>query len=134
MLLTFYQLTVGLQLAKAKSHHLICYVTDSTLTVIELTQMKKNHENKMLVCKGDLLTALIVSFYYNLVDISNLTNDSYLFLTVISPIMVTLTQCYILVKSLQRLKMKILSDIKNNPFACRTTIKWQQEQKYFHDI
>jgi hypothetical protein len=38
-------LTIGLRLAKAKMNQLVQHVTDFMLLLIELLQVKKNHEN-----------------------------------------------------------------------------------------
>lgn len=94
---TFNQLKIDLRFAKAKSNHQVRYVTDSTLALTELSQTKKNHENKTLTCKGDTSTALILWFHHNLAGFSN-SADYFCFFSVISPIAMDLIHCQKLLK------------------------------------
>jgi hypothetical protein len=43
------------------------------LTLIELIRVKKKHEKQTLVCKGDVLPALLVWFDHSLAGFSNPT-------------------------------------------------------------
>jgi hypothetical protein len=88
-----YQLTAGLRWTKEKSNHLLGYVTDSTLTLIELIQVKKNHKNWTLAFKGDTLPALTIWFHHNLAGFKRSNNDFCFFSIVITLIMMALTHC-----------------------------------------
>jgi hypothetical protein len=69
------------------------------LTLIELSQVEKKRENYTLAGKGNMLSALLVWFRYNLAGFSNSNNDfSAFFLSVIIPTLMALTHCSKLIK------------------------------------